>query len=97
MEKIIIEIIGYLGMSFVITSFLTRKITLLRFLNVIGGTLSCLYGALSFFYLKEAGLPTMILNLILVTINVSMPIRWYIHHKKNKTKYKEGENDNVDN
>lgn len=82
MEKIIIEIIGYLGMVFVISSFLTRKITLLRFLNVIGGILSCLYGALSFFILKEAGLPTMILNLILVTINVSMPIRWIINQKK---------------
>ena len=82
MEKIIIEVIGYLGMLFVISSFLTRKIILLRFLNIIGGLLSCLYGALSFFVLKQTGLPTMFLNLILVIINTTMITGWYFNKKK---------------
>ena len=70
------ELIGYLGMIFIVVSFLMKKVTLLRFLNVIGGALSCIYGLLTKTY------PTMALNLILVCINFSFPVRYYIHAKK---------------
>ena len=62
------EVIGYAGMAFIIVSFLMKKVTLLRLLNVIGGALSCIYGLLTKTY------PTMALNLILVCINFAMPI-----------------------
>ena len=72
------DIIGYLGMLFVVCSFLMKNIRWLRLLNVIGGILSCVYGFLTKTY------PTAVLNLILVTINISFPIKYIIGKNKEK-------------
>lgn len=63
-------------MAFLVVSFLMKKVTLLRLLNLIGGVLCCIYGLLTKTY------PTMALNLILVIINFSVLVRYII--KKNK-------------
>ena len=78
--NIVNEIIGYVGMAFVVSSFFMQNIRWLRILNVIGGTLCCIYGFVT------NTLPTALLNLILVCINVSMPIRWVIKTERRKRK-----------
>lgn len=80
------EIVGYVGMVFVLLSFLMRNIRWLRILNIIGGTFCCVYGIITKTY------PTAILNGLLVAINLSMPIRWFISEKKN---HKDKDKDNV--
>lgn len=73
--EIIYEIIGYTGMAFVVASFLFKNVKILRFLNVIGGVMSAVYGILTNTW------PTAILNICLCLINISFPVR-YIYHKK---------------
>lgn len=70
------DVIGYVGMGFVICSFLMRKITWLRVLNIIGGLLSCVYGFLTKTY------PTAILNLTLILVNLGMLLRWILTQRK---------------
>ena len=76
MQEIINEVIGYVGMAFVVSSFFMQNLKWLRILNIIGGSLCCAYGFLTHTY------PTAILNLLLVCINISMPFRWFIVEKK---------------
>lgn len=70
------EVIGYLGMFFVILSFLLKNMTWLRLLNMIGGSLCMIYGFVTKTY------PTAILNLILVIINFCFLIKYYITKNK---------------
>lgn len=78
MQDIINNIIGYVGMAFVVSSFFMTNLKWLRLLNILGGTFCCIYGFLTQTY------PTAILNLLLVCINIGMVIRWYIKHKNKK-------------
>ena len=71
-------------MAFVVSSFFMHNLKWLRVLNIIGGSLCCIYGFVTHTY------PTAILNLLLVCINMSMPFRWYIIEKK-KEKSKQNE------
>ena len=72
------DIIGYLGMAFLVVSFLMKNMVLLRVLNMIGGILSCVYGFITKTY------PTAILNIVLVTINIIALIIFFA--KKHKAK-----------
>ncbi len=83
--KIIVEAIGYLGMAFVILSFLMKGMKLLRIFNIIGGLLCLAYGIITKTY------PTAVLNLILVCVNMSFPIRFYIISKKKEKEEKADE------
>lgn len=71
----LIDILGYLGMGFVILSFTMKNITWLRIVNIIGAILSAIYGLITKTY------PTMCLNLILFLINSYFLIVYFI--KKN--------------
>lgn len=73
------EVLGYLGMTFVLISFLMKDIKWLRGLNIVGGTLSCIYGILTKTY------PTAVLNLLLVIINVVFLVKAHINTKKNNS------------
>jgi len=73
------ELIGYIGMAFVLCSFLMRDIKWLRILNLVGGVLCCVYGFITQTY------ATAFLNLCLVIINFSSPFV-YIIRKKHKPK-----------
>lgn len=74
--KIIVEAVGYLGMAFVVLSFLMKGMKLLRLFNIIGGSLCFIYGIITKTY------PTAVLNLILVCVNISFLIRICIENKK---------------
>ncbi len=89
-----IEVLGYVGMAFVVISFLFKNVKFLRLFNLIGSIFSATYGILTKTY------PTMALNLILALINFSMPVAWFIkdkHNKKNSNKVEfEGSSENKD-
>ena len=85
-EQIWIEVVGYVGMAFVLVSFLMTKIIWLRILNLVGGTCCCIYGFVTKTY------PTAILNAALIAINLVMPVRWLIQNKIKKKKETEGDN-----
>ena len=79
MGKIIFEIIGYLGMGFVLVSFLLSDMKKLRIVNMVGGVLSLIYG------ICTSTLPTALLNASLVTINGIHLMRTLIKEKKAKS------------
>lgn len=58
-----IEIIGYMGMGFILISFLMKKIHIIRIVNMIGAVLSLTYGILTF------TIPTAVLNGALLIVN----------------------------
>lgn len=58
-----IDIIGYTGMALVLCSFLMKKLTLVRLVNMCGAVLSLAYGILTSTW------PTAILNGALLLIN----------------------------
>ena len=70
-----IELIGYVGMIFVILSFTMKNIVLLRTFNIIGAILSCLYGFLTNTY------ATLMLNAALIVINGNILIYSYVRKK----------------
>ena len=72
----ITEIVGYLGMVFVLLSIAMKNIRILRFLIVVGAILCCIYGFVTKTY------PTAILNLMLILVNLVFPVKYYIHLKK---------------
>jgi len=41
-----VELIGYLGMATILTSFAFRKMTVVRCINLVGCTISIIYGAI---------------------------------------------------
>ena len=71
-----LDIVGYIGMAFVILSFLMTKVKLIRVLNIVGGILCCIYGFITKTY------PTAILNLSLVIINSVMLLRLYLNKEE---------------
>ena len=76
MLDIIVEVVGYVGMAFVVISFGMKNIRLLRILNTIGAVLCCVYGFVTKTY------PTAALNVMLIIINASFPVRYLIAMKK---------------
>lgn len=72
----IYDIIGYVGMGFIVFSFFMKDLSKLRPLNIVGGLLSLIYGILT------NTLPTAALNAALVAINISMWIQELIYNKK---------------
>lgn len=68
----LIDILGYLGMGFVVLSFTMKNITWLRVVNIIGAILSAIYGFITKTY------PTMCLNLALFLINSYFLITYFI-------------------
>ena len=76
---IIFDIIGYVGMAFVLVSFLLSDMKWLRIINMVGGILSLIYGILT------NTLPTAILNASLVTINGLHLAHTLINEKKAKS------------
>ena len=83
MPRIAIEIIGYTGMAFVLISFLMRKIQWVRIVNMIGATLSLIYGILTF------TIPTAALNGALLAINAVFVTVFFINQKREKSSKKE--------
>jgi hypothetical protein len=77
--SIIFDIIGYVGMAFVLVSFLLSDMKWLRIINMVGGILSLIYGILT------NTLPTAILNASLVTINGLHLAPTLINEKKAKS------------
>ena len=80
---IINEVVGYVGMGFVVLSFAMKNIKALRILNIIGALLCATYGFISKTY------PTAVLNVLLVSINIFFPIRFIIRQKKIKNEESE--------
>ena len=78
MNEILLEIIGYVGMGFVLVSFLLTDMKWLRIINMTGGVLSLIYG------ICTNTLPTALLNASLVTINGIYLARTLISEKKAK-------------
>ena len=71
-----VELIGYLGMLLIVIAFLCKNVKLLRILDSIGAFLCFIYGILT------RTTPTAILNIIIVTINISILIITYIKQKR---------------
>lgn len=65
----LVEVIGYIGMIVVVSSFLFKNIKKVRIVNICGAILSATYGFLTW------TLPTAILNCVLITVNVIMLIK----------------------
>ena len=82
MENLFIEALGYIGIAFVILSFIMKDIIWLRLFNVVGAVLSCLYGFLTKTY------PTAVLNLSLLLINVGYLIKYFIGKHKGRFQIK---------
>ena len=83
-----VEVIGYVGMAFVLCSFLMKKVKWIRIINMIGAALSLTYGILT------ATIPTAALNGALIVINsvyLVFIITKEIKDRKNKTEEKEEE------
>lgn len=70
---IVKEIIGYIGMVFVVGSFFFKDINKLRIVNTIGGIICCIYGIITKTY------ATMALNIACVLINM-----FYLLYKNKK-------------
>lgn len=68
----LIDILGYLGMGFVVLSFTMKNIIWLRVVNIIGAILSAIYGLITKTY------PTMYLNLALFLINSYFLITYFV-------------------
>lgn len=88
MENLFIEALGYIGIAFVILSFIMKDIIWLRLFNVVGAVLSCFYGFLTKTY------PTAILNLSLLLINVGYLIKYFIDKHKGHFQIKEKKDGN---
>lgn len=71
-----IEVIGYLGMGFVLCSFLMKKLWLVRLVNIVGAILSVTYGILTKTW------PTACLNGALIIINSIYLILYNLKNKK---------------
>lgn len=85
-----IEVIGYTGMGFVLLSFLMRKILWVRIVNMIGATLSLIYGILTM------TIPTAALNGSLLAINAVFVSIFFIREYQDKKK-KEKEKSTTEN
>lgn len=70
-NKIIFEIIGYVGSAFVLISFLMSTVIKLRVINSIGSLISVVYGLLIQAY------PTVVMNLCLFIINCFYLVKMY--------------------
>ena len=68
----LIDIFGYLGMGFVVLSFMMKNIIWLRVVNIIGAILSAIYGLITKTY------PTMCLNLALFLVNSYFLINYFV-------------------
>ena len=80
---ILIEIIGYIGMAVVVTSFLFKNIKWVRIVNICGSALSATYAAMFMILNKNTQqLPTLILNVALIIINSIMLITLIRNSKK---------------
>ena len=90
MPKIAIEIIGYTGMAFVLISFLMRKIQWVRIVNMVGATLSLIYGILTL------TIPTAALNGALLAINAVFVTIFFINQNREKNSKKEDKVDQQD-
>ena len=74
-----IDIVGYIGMGFVLVSFLFKDIRWVRIVNMIGAVLSLVYGILS------KTLPTALLNGSLFVINsIYLTVSFTREHKAKK-------------
>ncbi len=85
---IVFEVIGYIGMALVVLSFFFQNIRWLRMMNTLGAVLCAAYGFMTKTY------PTAALNLALILINMSFPIRWYAETRKKKRLAKKAEPSN---
>lgn len=74
-----IDIIGFIGMLFIIISFFFKKLLYVRIFSIFGEVLSCIYGFMTATYI------TAILNIILLIINFSYVTYDLIKIKKSKT------------
>lgn len=63
------ELIGYLGMTFIVLSFSFKNIRTLRILNLIGAVASLIYGLVTQTY------PTAALNAFCIIINITQLIK----------------------
>ena len=75
-----VEMIGYIGVAFLILAFLCKNMTLLRILDIIGCAFSLTYGFLTKTY------PTATLNIVLLVINFLMLLNRDIKSYKDKKK-----------
>ena len=77
-EGIWVDVIGYVGMGFVLLSFLMKKIQWVRIINMIGAALSLTYGILTL------TIPTAALNGSLLAINAVFVSLFFIKQAKEK-------------
>lgn len=74
------ELVGYAGMVFLIISFLMKDIKKLRIFNIIGGSICAIYGFITATY------ATAVINIMIIIINISYPVRYIINENKNNKK-----------
>lgn len=78
-----IDIVGYIGMGFVLLSFLMKDVKWIRIVNMIGGVLSCVYGIVT------KTIPTAALNGALIIINLVYLIIIFRKEKKSRKESQE--------
>ena len=61
-----VDLIGYAASLFVLLSFVMKRMTVLRLVNIVGCSFFILYG----FLLPEISLPIVITNIAIVCVNV---------------------------
>ena len=86
-EKIIMEILGYIGTGLVLISFLMSDIKWLRIVNISGGFLSLLYA------IYTNTMPVVVLNGSLILINSIQLMRCIKKEKESASKVNSGDGD----
>lgn len=73
-----LDIIGYVGMAFILSSWLFTKLWLIRLINCCGAVCYIIYGLLTKTY------PTVLLNAALIVLNAVMAIRAILKERHEK-------------
>ena len=82
-----IDILGYIGMVIVVTSFFFKNIKLIRIVNMAGCVLCTIYGFITNTY------PTAALNIALFIVNIIMLAEPVIKDKRKQKKLNESKKD----
>ncbi len=70
--KVVIEVVGYLGCIFVLTSFLLKDIKWIRIINIVGAIFFIIYG------INTNTWSTALTNVMLVIVHIIFLVRMYL-------------------
>lgn len=83
--RVIYDIIGYLGSSFVLLSFLLKDIKWIRIVNIVGATFFVIYGVVTKTW------PTAFMNMALVVVHIVYLLKMYLDSRKKVNEINENE------